>query len=354
MVPAVPPSTAIAPALALRRLIFGHRITQIVGIAAQLRLADVLGTTAQRAVDLAPQLHVDAAALYRLLRALASIGVLELQPDDRFSLTPVGACLRSDAPDSQRAWALMEHAAFFQHAWSALPTALQIGDPAAIHAWNMPFYDYMASHADVAALFHQSMTEAAQLAAAAIVAAYPIPTGARIVDVGGGYGSLLTRLLRAHPTAQGVLFDRPVIVADAQKHLRAAEVADRCTVVGGDFFDSVPAGGDVYLLSRILMDHDDAHCIRLLRSIVRAMPAHGRLLVIQQVLPDGTDTMGLFDGSMSDLNMLVMLPGRERTAVEYHQLLNAAGLAVTATHETRALMTIIEAMRKGTQPEDGP
>ena len=122
---------------------------------------------------------------------------------------------------------------------------------------------------------------------------------------------------------------------------------------GGDFFDAVPAGGDIYLLSRILMDHDD-NCIRILRTIVRAMPAHGRLLVIQQVLPDGTDTTGLFDGAMSDLNMLVMLPGHERTAAEYHQLLSVAGLTVTAMQKTRALMTIMEAMRTGARSDNTP
>ncbi|HEU5012782.1 MAG TPA: methyltransferase [Roseiflexaceae bacterium] len=338
-----PPSTELAPALALRRLIFGQRITHIIAVAAELGIADHLGATALRAADLAPKLHVQAEELHRLMRALTSIGVLEAHADDRFSLTAMGACLRRDAPDSQHAWARMEHAAFFQRAWGALGKAIETGTSAATHALEMPFYDYMAIHPDVAALFQQSMAEASQLAGAAIAAAYPIAPGARVVDVGGGYGILLTAILRANPTVQGVLFDRPEVVASAKARLQAAGVADRCELIGGNFFHAVPENGDVYILSRVLMDHDDARCVQILRTIARAMPAHGRLLVIQQVLPDGTDATGLFDGIMSDLNMLVMLAGRERTAAEYQHLIHESGLKIAEIIPTRMLMTILEA-----------
>ncbi len=193
----------------------------------------------------------------------------------------------------------------------------------------MPFYDYLATHGNAAALFQQSMGEASQLAAAAIAAAYPITPGSRVVDVGGGYCILLTAILQANPTVQGILFDRREVLQSAQARLHTAGVADRCNLVSGNFLEAVPEGGDVYILSRVLMDYDDARCVQILRTVERAMPAHGRLLIIQQVLPDGTDATGLFDGVMSDLNMLVMLAGRERAAAEYQHLIRTAGLTMT-------------------------
>jgi SAM-dependent methyltransferase len=209
----------------------------------------------------------------------------------------------------------------------------------------MPFYRYMAANAHVGPIFQQAMAEASQLAADAVVAAYDIAPFARVVDVGGGYGTLLTAILRANPTVQGVLFDHPEVVAGARARLEAAGVADRCELIGGDFFTAVPEGGDVYILSRVLMDHDDARSREILRNCHHAMADGGRLLVIQQVLPDHGADEELYDGAMSDLNMLVMLPGCERTAAEYRALLDTTGFAVTNVVPTRALMSVVEGTR---------
>jgi hypothetical protein len=339
------PSADLSPAFALRRLIFGHRVTEMIAVATRLGLADLLGDAAQTAPALAAQLDVSPDALYRLLRALASVGVVVAREQDRFALTPLGHCLRSDAPDSQRAWVLLESADFFQQSWAELGTAVRTGRSAAEHALGMPFYQYMATNAGVETIFQQAMAGASQLAADAVAAAYPIPPHARVIDVGGGYGTLLMAILQAHPTVQGVLFDRPEVVAAARTRLDAAGVLDRCELIGGNFFAAVPAGGDIYILSRVLMDHDDPHSRQIIQNCHAAMAENGRLLIVQQMLPDDTGAAELYDGAMSDLNMLIFLPGCERTLAQYRMLLSATGFDITNIVPTRALMSILEGTR---------
>ena len=268
---------------------------------------------------------------------------MTMDVDERFALTPIGASLRRDARDSQRAWVLMESADFYQRVWSGLAAAVHSGLPAAEQALGAPIYEYLGANAQASAIFQQAMADASQLAADAVVAAYPLPPAAHVVDIGGGYGTLLMVLLLAHPTARGTLFERQAVLDGAKARIEAADLGSRCTLAGGDFFAAIPVGGDVYILSRILMDHDNAHCITILRNCHQAMAPNARLLIVQQVLPDTHADPALFDGAMSDLNMLVFLPGRERTAAEYHALLAAAHFAVTQITPTRALMSVIEA-----------
>jgi SAM-dependent methyltransferase len=339
------PSEDLPPAFALRRLIFGHRLTEMIAVATRLGLADLLGDSAQTASELAAQLDANPNALHRLLRALASVGVVAAYEHDQYALTPIGQCLRSDAPDSQRAWVLMESADFFQQSWADLGTAVRTGRSAAEYALGMPFYQYMANHSGVASIFQQAMAQASQLAANAVVAAYPIAPHARVVDVGGGYGTLLTAILQAHPTVRGVLFDRPEVVAAARARLDAAGVLDRCELIGGDFFAAVPAGGDIYILSRVLMDHDDTHSRQIIQNCSDAMAENGRLLIVQQVLPDDAGEAGSYDGVMSDLNMMIFLPGCERTLAQYRALLSATKFTLTNIVPTRALMSVIEGAR---------
>jgi len=341
-------SSEIPPALALRRLIFGHRVTQIITTAAQLGLADHLHDTPQSAAELAPRVHAEAGALYRLLRALASVGVVTEVAADRFALTPLGACLRTDAPSGMRAWALFEGAEYYQRVWGNLLSSVQTGAPAAAQVLGMDIYAYMRQHPDVEQHFAHAMVDFARLAADAVVEAYDFSRARQVVDVGGGYGILLAAILQRHPAVQGVLFDVPAVVERAGQHLQAAGLVERCARVGGDYFEAVPAGGDVYLLSRILMAYEDDHSVRLLRNCHRAMAAHGRVLIIQQVMPPlgGAASRDLlFEGAMSDLNMLVFLHGYERTAAEYSALLDAAGFTLTNVIPTPSLMSIVEGMR---------
>ena len=340
------PTSQLPPALALRQLLFGHRVTRIITVAAQLQLADAMDGTPRSVATLAAAVGTDAAALRRLLYALASIGLVTSPAPEQFALTPVGACLRSDAPHGLRTWALMESAEYYQTAWDHLLPSVRSGSPPFEHAVGQRFYDYLDRHPTDGANFSQTMGEVTAVIVDAVLAAYDFASVARVVDVGGGYGKLLTSLLQRYPAMRGVLLDTPTVIERARPSVQASGVAGRCELVGGDFFADMPAGGDLYLLSRVLMDHDDDASVRLLTNCRRAMTAQSRLHIIQIVLPSSeADTARhlLFDGAMSDLNMFVLGLGAERTDEQYRALLTRAGFTVAQVVPTRALMSIIEA-----------
>ena len=203
------PAPDLPPALALRRLILGHRVTQVIATAAQLGLADYLTDAPKSAAELAPLVHAEARALYRFLRALASIGVVAEGEDDRFALTPLGACLRTDAPSGMRAWALFEAAEYYQRAWGGLRYSVQTGAPASAHVLGTDIYKYMRQHPDAERSFSEAMVDFARLAADAVVDAYDFSPVRQVVDIGGGYGILLAAILQRHPAVHGVLFDMP-------------------------------------------------------------------------------------------------------------------------------------------------
>ena len=341
-------ATGLSPALALRQLIFGHRLTKLILTAVELGLADHLAGGPQTSTQLARLVQADERALYRLLRALASIGILTEVGQDRFALTALGDGLRTDAPSGMRHWALFEGSDYYQQAWADLTHAIRTGETAFDHALGMDFYRYMAQYPDAGRSFNEAMIDFSALAVASVVEAYDFMGFGRIVDVGGGYGTLLGSILRAHPQTRGVLFDLPAVVAGAEPHLARAGLLDRCELIGGDMFEAVPADGDLYLLSRILMVYDDTDCVRILEKCRRAMAERGRVLIIQQVMPppgDDTSRDALFEAAMSDLNMLVLVTGRERTEAEYGQLLAAAGLRLERVIPTRSLMSIVEGRR---------
>ncbi|HWS89113.1 MAG TPA: methyltransferase [Pyrinomonadaceae bacterium] len=338
------PAAGMLPALLLRRLIGGYRITHAIRAAAQLGIADHLGERPRSAGDLAALLHVNPQALHRLLRALVGIGLLADAGDGLFTLTPVGACLRRDAPDGMRAWALCEGAEYYQDAWMNLPHAVETGETAFEHAHGETFYQHLARHPETGHGFSQAMLDYARLIAKAVVAGYDFEGVRRVVDIGGSHGHLLRAILQANPTVSGVLFDRPAVIERAEERFRGAGLAGRAELVAGDFFESLPAGGDLYILSRVLMDYDDERSVRLLQNCRRAMRPGGRVLIVQLLMPEqgGAPREQLFEAAVSDLNMLVLTGGRERTEGEYRTLLARAGLRLKRVVPTRALVSLIE------------
>ncbi len=340
------PASQLPPALALRQLLFGHRVTRVITVAAQLGLADAMDDTPRSVAALAAAVGADPAALHRLLYALASIGLVTATAPEQCALTAVGACLRSDAPHGLRSWALMESAEYYQAAWDHLLTSVQSGAPAFEGAVGESFYHYLDRHPADGANFSQTMGEVTAVIVDAVLAAHDFASAARVVDVGGGYGKLLMSLLERYPAMHGVLFDTPAVIERARPRIQASGIADRCELVAGDFFAALPPGGDLYLLSRILMDHDDETSVRLLGNCRQAMSGQGRVHIIQIVLPSSEADAArplLFDGAMSNLNMFVLGLGAERTEDQYRALLARAGFAVTQIIPTRALMSIIEA-----------
>jgi hypothetical protein len=340
------PASQLPPALALRQLLFGHRVTRIITVAAQLKLADAMDETPRSVAALAAAVGADAAAMHRLLYALASIGLVTASAPDRFGLTPVGACLRSDAPHGLRSWALMESAEYYQTAWDHLLTGVRSGVPPFEGAVGQSFYDYLDRHPADGAIFSQTMAEVTAVIVDAVLAAHDFASVNRVIDIGGGYGKLLTSLLQRHATMRGVLLDTPAVIERARPQIEATGVADRCELIAGDFFAELPAGADLYLLSRILMDLDDERSVRLLSHCRRVMTEQSRIHIIQIVLPSyETDAARhlLFDGAMSNLNMFVLGLGAERSEQQYRAVLASAGFTVTQIIPTRALMSIIEA-----------
>jgi hypothetical protein len=204
----------------------------------------------------------------------------------------------------------------------------------------MPIFDYFARHPEADRVFNEAMIGWTTQVAGAVAGTYDFSPFGTVVDVGGGYGTLLAAILQRNPNTRGVLFDQPHVVADAEGFLTTAGVADRCARVGGDFFAAVPAGGDAYVLSQILHDWDDERCVTILGQCRRAMPNHGKLLVVELVLPEGEEP---FFGKWLDLHMLVMAGGRERTAAEYDALFRAAGFALARVIPTPPGPSVVEA-----------
>lgn len=327
------------PHMALMHLFHGARITQLLYVAAKLGIADLLTEGAKRSEELAQTVGAHPRTLYRVLRALASLGIFAEEPDQHFRLTPMADLLRTEAPASLRPFAVLSGEEWVWRAEGALLDSVRTGQAAFNRVHGMGAFDYYAQHAEAAACFQAAMTSLSGPEGQAILEAYDFAGMATIIDVGGGQGALLAAILQRYPQARGVLFDLPAVVESAQSLLDAAGVADRCTRVAGDFFQRLPGGGDAYLLKRVIHDWDAPQAQAILTQCRRAMAAHSRLLVMEGVLPART-TPSL--GPLDDITMLVHYGALERTEAEYRVLLNAAGFTLVRVMPTQAALSIIE------------
>jgi hypothetical protein len=327
----------------VRALIAGYEPAQAIYVAARLDLATLLEGDPRTAAELARATGADEDALLRLLRALAGLDVLAQVGDRRFALGPLGRALHPSAPGSARAAALLAGERSYR-AWGGLLHAVRTGETAFRHVFGMGTFEYMERHPEVAAIYNDAMTAASAARAAAVVKSHDFGSVRRLVDVGGGHGTLLAAILAACPAASGILLDRPSVVPGATAHLAAAGVAARCVVEAGDFFAAVPAGGDAYLLSHILHNWDDQACVTVLGHCRAAMAPGGRVLVLETVLPERIEPgAGGRRATMADLHMLVITGGRERTTAEYAALLGAAGFDRVSTHPLDGGESLLEA-----------
>jgi hypothetical protein len=337
--PAVP-----TPPAQLARLLDGYMITQLLYVTARLGVADALAAGPRSGPELAATVGANSDALTRALRGLVIEGVLAEDAEGRFALTPVGDCLRSGADGSLRG-AVLARGDLYYHAATGLLQTVVEGGTAFEHVHGKPFFAHLAAHPDLEAAFQGSMADRSRQEAAAVAAAYDFGGFQQLIDVGGGSGILLEAILLTAPRLRGVLFDRPTAVARARERIEAANLAERCNCIVGDFFAAVPTGADAYLLSRVLHDWDDIEATRILATSREAMATDGRLLVVEAVLPelaaDGPAAVRM------DLHMLTLLGGRERTAAEFAALFAAAGLRVRRVVPTRAAagLSIIEGSR---------
>jgi hypothetical protein len=327
------------PVAELRRLANGYQVSQAIHVAATLGIADRLAEGARSSDELAAETAADPGALYRLLRALAGVGVFREEDDRRFALTELGDSLRSDAPEGIAGWARFAGGPSHWRAWGELLHSVRTGENAFRHAHGTDVWTYRAQRPEESAIFDGAMMALTRSANRALVEAYDFGRFGTIVDVGGGNGALLALLLARYPELEGVLFDQPHVVSGASDVLGAAGVADRCRVVDGSFFEGIPAGGDAYVLKAIIHDWQDEESIAILRGVRAVVPGEGALLLIERVLgPPNTDAAT----KLSDLNMLVSAGGRERTADEFDALLAAAGFRLVDVTPTAAGLSVIE------------
>jgi SAM-dependent methyltransferase len=334
------PSQAKPPAEAaqLRQLIMGFRASQMIHVAAKLGVADHLEAGPQTADALAKAVGAAPRPLYRLLRALASLGIFVETGEGTFALTPMGRLLQSK-PGSLRSSALLYGDEVFWSAYGQMRHSVETGEPAFEHAHGAPLFSYLATDRRAASLFHEAMREFSDREIAAILGAYDFSTFRHAVDIGGGHGALIAALLGANPHLRGTILDLEPAADGARRLLADADLADRAGFVVGSFFDQAPAGGDIYLLKSVLHNWSDEDAVRILRSCRRAIAPEGRLLVIERLIPAGNEPS---EAKLFDVNMLVVLGSQERTEGEYSALFRAAGFELARLVPTESDMTLIE------------
>ena len=331
----------VPPPAAVLRLVTGMWAAKAVATAASLRIPDVLAQGPKTAQEVAQAVGADPSAVYRLMRGVASIGILDAQ-GDRFSLTPLGEILRSDVPGSMRSALVAEMAPGHWLPWGLLEDAVRTGKPAAQKALGMDVWTYYEKNAEEGFLFAEAMSGLSTLAIYAVLGVYSFAGARKVVDVGGSHGAFLAAVLQRETTARGVLFDRPEVIEGAGAALEGAGVSSRVERVAGDFFHGAPSGGDVYLLKHVLHDWSDDECVTILRHVREAMATDARVVVVEMLIGAGGPPS---PAPLVDLNMLVLLGGKERTADEFGALFARAGLALTSVTPTPSPFGVIEGRR---------
>jgi hypothetical protein len=321
----------------LVELMTGAYVPHMLYVAAEFRLADLLADGPRSSDELAELAGAHAPSLARVLQALTYPGILRTEPDGRWALTELGEGLRSDIPGSQRPWVLL-YGGIYQRAWGELLYSVRTGEPAFAHVFGAPLYDYLREHPGTAALMNATQTQSVPAWLGAVAEAYDFSQARTVVDVGGASGGLLAALLAAHPHLCGVLFDLPHAVAEAGPVLAQTGVAERCTVVAGDAFAEVPPGGDLYLLSRVLLNWGDERCVALLRRIRTAMSDGATLLVIDAVTPPGPLPRGVAEW---DVFLLVIFGARVRHEPDFRALLEAAGFRLAEVHALPSQFSVL-------------
>jgi hypothetical protein len=320
--------TDSSPRLQLFQLLTGHYVSQALYVVARLGIADHLAEGPRSYTDLAAATKTHGPSLHRLLRLLVSSGVFREVEPGMFALTPVSEFLRS-GEGSSRAVALL-FAGPFMRAWTELLFSVQTGETSFERVFGMTPFEYMPKHPDEAAMFNEAMTAVSAQTAKSVPAAYDFSGFQTVVDAGGGHGVLLAAILNANPGVKGILFELPHVAEGARKNIAALGLSGRCDVVAGDFFESVPAGADAYVLKSVIHDWDHEKSVKILQNCRHGMRPSGKLLLVEMVLPSRVDeSIRSVIATGSDINMLVNIGGRERTDADFAELFQAAGFKLT-------------------------
>ena len=310
-------------------LVRGYRISQAIYVATRLGIPDLLADGPREIDELAQATGSHPPSLRRILLALAGVGVLDKVGPSRFALTSVGVGLRTGVPRSLRPSVLFLLNESHWRPWGHLLHTVSTGETAFDHVHGMGLFDYLAGHPEVATLFNAGMAGNSPDHARLVAATYDFSQMRLAIDVGGGHGRLLATILERNPRLRGLLFDQPHVIEGARPILNAADVVDRCELVGGSFFETVPTGGDVYILRNIIHDWEDDQAVGILTNCRRAMAEGARLLLVERYIAD--DPRETLPALHADLEMLVNVGGRERTTDEYATLLTRSGLRLAQT-----------------------
>ena len=329
-----------AAAGAVLRMIWGIHVSRAVYVVAELGLADLLGGDPMSAAQLAQATRTHEPSLYRVLRLLASVGLLIEHPGRSFSLTLLGERLRNDVPASMRSWAMLVESLGGVRAFEPIVDTVRTGRSGVELAHGMTIFELISQRPQLLQGFNAAMSERTAAFAPSVAAGYDFSGMRSVADIGGGKGTLLATILQAHGHLRGVLFDLPAVTARAGEVLEASGVTDRCEIVGGDFFQGVPEGADAYILANVLHDWDDARAAQILVVCRRAMADGGRVLIVERLIRD--DPAEAVPVLLSDLNMMVFTGGQERTNPEYGRLLADGGLTLGKVQAVATPYGVIE------------
>lgn len=333
----------VSKAMRLMDLVTGKWVGQAISVAAELGIADVVGNGSKSAAEIAKAVNASEDGVYRLLRALAGVGLFIGSDKRKFKLTPLGKLLRRDSVETVRGFACFTGHNSTWLPWGELRHSVRTGEPAFDHVFGVPIFEYLGKTPEASAVFDGAMTSLSTFESTSVVSAYDFSRFGTVVDIAGGRGLLIATILKANRKTRGILFDLPHVTSGAADMLRERGVADRCQIVSGDFFTSVPSGADAYIMKHIIHDWDDERAGQLLRNCHRAMPLGAKLLLVDVAIPNGN---GAHYGKLLDLEMLALTPrGRERTKEEFCDLLKQSGLRLTRVIPTATYLSVVEAVK---------
>jgi hypothetical protein len=329
------------PPVALMHLITGRWVSHVVGVVAELGLADDVHQ-GKSVADIATAKGLDATALHRLMRAASGVGVFA-EKEGAFVQTPMSDALRSDVPYSMRGMARMVNLECSIKAWTQLEYSVRTNASAFEHVFGRRGFEYFEDHPRDRDIFANAMSSFSAQVGAAVTQAYDFSTTKVLADIGGSHGTLVALALARFPHLKGIVFDLPGVVGGARAHLQQHGVADRVEAIAGDFFDKVPSGADVYLMKSILHDWSDADSTRILKAIHTAAEPGAKLLLVEGILDNSPATAFL---KVLDVEMLVITSGgKERTLPEWQALLASGGWRFTRVVPTASPLVIIESVR---------
>ena len=328
----------VPPFVSMLQMLHGLHFASCISCLAQLGIPDLVEAGPRSAEDLAVQVGAQPQALYRLMRATASIGILAEGADGKFSETPLSAVLRSNAKPSARSFALMGIREWHMRGWERLEYTVRTGKTALDEVYGMPAFDYLFSHPAEMEIFNDAMTGFSTMDSPAIAEAYSFDGIRSIVDVGGGHGLLLANILQRNPKMRGTLYEAPPVVEGARNG-PLQPLLDRCTLTPGDMFTSVPAGADAYIMKHIIHDWPDDACVKILSGCRRGVNPGGKLLVADSVITPGNE---FSIGKIMDIQMMLFPGGLERTEEQFRGLLAASGWRLNRIIPTAASESIVE------------